>query len=281
MSACIRASECWVESLFQSWPQLYVEQACRGGSPIRHPDDVQAECGVRLPATVVIDCPTIAALAHHITALHQPGQAPATLAGLLTPRVLGSEVPALIALGPLHSCGRAGQGSSRGPGNLNGMNSSDAVGPVPLDRWDMELQADAHALSTAVMPRFGSFLVDPGSFDPAPFGLSSAEAALMDPQQRLLLECIAEASPAHSVSNTRPQTGTQASVSPAVSRSDNAARTAVGVFVGIASSDYSGLLQRHTSAGGFHATACAPSVASGRLSFAFGFGGPSVSVGAL
>ena len=128
-------------------------------------------------------------------------------------------------------------------------------------------------------PRFGAYLAAPGDFDPAVFGLASAEAALIDPQQRLLLECIAEATIAHHPAADSTQRMAEAQSGFPAAPGDG--RISTGVFVGNASSDYGGLLLRHTAAGGFHATACAPSLASGRLSFAFGLGGPSVSIGAL
>jgi acyl transferase domain-containing protein len=105
------------------------------------------------------------------------------------------------------------------------------------------------------------------AFDATAFGVSAPEAALMDPQQRLLLEAAAELlSP--------PPLAADASSSPALS-------SALGVYVGIASSDYVSLVKAATSAGApgaFHATANAPSVASGRLAFAFGLQGPAISV---
>ena len=157
------------------------------------------------------------------------------------------------------------------------------MGLVPLERWDIEPRRDTAFLNDARMPpRFGAYLANPGDFDPPVFGLSSAEVALIDPQQRLLLECIAEAMVAHrlTASSTQPAAEALRSFSAAASRGDQAAGASTGVFVGIASSDYGALLQRHTVAGGLHATGCSPSLASGRLSFAFGFGGPSISIGA-
>lgn len=47
---------------------------------------------------------------------------------------------------------------------------------------------------------------------------------------------------------------------------------------GIASSDYGSLVARHAERGVYHATSSALSVACGRLSYAFGLRGPSVSI---
>ena len=53
-----------------------------------------------------------------------------------------------------------------------------------------------------------------------------------------------------------------------------AAAGSVGVYVGIASSDYGGLVDRYSQApGAYHATANAVSVAPGRVSFTLGLTG--------
>lgn len=70
---------------------------------------------------------------------------------------------------------------------------------------------------------------DAASFDAAAFGLSYNEAALMDPQQRLLLEAAAEAL----------WTGGDA----------RAHRPDLGVYVGIAASDYGSLVKAATAPG--------------------------------
>ena len=240
---------------------------------------MQADFGVRLPATVVIDCPTTAALAQHITALHQPGTAAATPARAALAQPHGSGAPVMVAVTSLISCGAA----TRQPTLCSNIAGADAVRLVPLDRWDIEPRTGAPSLSdTHIPPRFGAYLPDASAFDPPVFGLSSAEATLIDPQQRLLLECVAEAQSAHTLAVSSTQHAIEAlSGFPAAAGHGGPAGISTGVFVGIASSDYGGLLVRHTVAGGFHATACAPSLASGRLSFAFGFGGPSASIGAL
>ena len=251
---------------------------------------MQADFGVRLPATVIIDCPTIAALAEHIASLHHHGQAQSTRCIRPSLRHTASGHSPALAIGPVVSCGQPQTQQILGSRhNLDdGRAALDAVGLTPLDRWDVELEAvtAGRSLGGSVVapPRFGAFISCPGVFEPAPFGLSTAEAALMDPQQRLLLDCVAEAAFAAS-SELGVDAGAclatcNAGVTAAATlRAGGNGHASSGVFVGIASSDYGTLLRQHTSAGSFHATACAPSVASGRVSFTFGFGGPSISVG--
>ena len=148
-----------------------------------------------------------------------------------------------------------------------------AITEVPRDRWDVLQTWDPDGLDPVLaVGKWGGFLDGADCFDPLFFGIAPAEAALMDPQQRLLLECVAEAV----ASDCGSESG---AFDPLVI--PPAARLLVGVYVGIASSDYGSMLQQHTAAGAFHATSCAPSVACGRLSYTFDFTGPSISVGAF
>ena len=117
---------------------------------------------------------------------------------------------------------------------------------------------NAHANSSP--PRFSSFLEGVDRFDAAAFGLSEAEALLIDPQQRLLLEAAGEAL--------------------ALASASAGVTAGAGVYVGITSTEYAQLAQRHArgftpySATGFLTT----SVAAGRLSYTFGLRGPSLPV---
>jgi acyl transferase domain-containing protein len=78
------------------------------------------------------------------------------------------------------------------------------------------------------LARFGAFLLNVSSVDAALLGLSALEAQLMDPQQRLLMETTAELVLAGSHRNLG---------------------SSLGVYVGIASSDYGTLVKQHTAAG--------------------------------
>jgi acyl transferase domain-containing protein len=52
----------------------------------------------------------------------------------------------------------------------------------------------------------------------------------------------------------------------------------LAITAGVASSDYGTLVAYHADKGAFHATSNAISVACGRLSYSFGFSGPSISI---
>ncbi len=80
--------------------------------------------------------------------------------------------------------------------------------------------------------RFAAFLPDAAGFDSAAFGISATEATLMDPQQRLLLETSAE---------VLSQSG----------RGRQAERR-VGVYVGVASSEYGAVVKSSTKPGEIH-----------------------------
>ena len=140
----------------------------------------------------------------------------------------------------------------------------DAIRPVPADRWDADALYDPDpAAPGKLYTRLGGFLDDVSGFDPVFFGLAPREAAHMDPQQRLLLEVAWEALedaglPIAALSGTR-----------------------TGVFVGLASSDYSHLLIEHSGLSDIDAyvlTGNAPNVAAGRLAYVLGLHGPALAV---
>ena len=130
----------------------------------------------------------------------------------------------------------------------------DAISDFPADRgWDE---------GGASYTRRGGFLYDSVGFDAGFFGISPREAVVMDPQQWLLLECAWQAFE-------------DAGIDPATLRGSD-----TGVFAGVIS-QYDGPRLREGDAGdagGFGLTGGMASVASGRVSYAFGLEGPAVSV---
>ncbi|NUH44384.1 polyketide synthase docking domain-containing protein, partial [Streptomyces samsunensis] len=127
--------------------------------------------------------------------------------------------------------------------------------------WDVEglFDADPSRAGKSYTDR-GGFLHGAGLFDAGFFGISPREALAMDPQQRLLLEVSWEALE-------------RAGIDPGTLKGSD-----VGVFSGVITQGYGMRGETPPELGGYLATGVVSSVASGRVSYVFGFEGPSVSV---
>ncbi|WP_433732451.1 SDR family NAD(P)-dependent oxidoreductase [Nocardia sp. CA-129566] len=125
----------------------------------------------------------------------------------------------------------------------------DTTGELPVDRgWDIEGIYDPEpGKAGKTYTRQGGFLYSAADFDADFFGISPNEATMMDPQQRLLLETSWEALERSGVDLVSLR------------------GSSTGVFTGMTFHDYP-------------ANANSGSIASGRVSYVFGFEGPSVTV---
>ncbi|WP_234305892.1 non-ribosomal peptide synthetase/type I polyketide synthase [Nocardiopsis alba] len=211
---------------------------------------------IRLESTCIIDHPEPMALVEEIRRTLDPPDRAREPA----PRPSPSPAPAASG-GPVAIVGMG----MRLPGGIDDrrrlwdvlIEKTDVVEPIPEDRWAQSSLDTAEVTTTQ-----GGYLRDVDRFDPAFFGISPSEAELIDPQQRLLLELTWEAFE-------------DAGLDP------YAAGTAgrVGTFVGIYNNDYRQVGQDlGYSHEAYTYTGNMANAAAGRISYTFGFRGPSMAI---
>jgi rifamycin polyketide synthase modules 1, 2 and 3 len=219
--------------------------------------------GLQLPATLVFDHPTPAAVARYLLTETSPTSQAAA----------GRAVRAPVATGPRAALDEAiavvGIGC-RFPGGADSpeafwellLSGRNAVTEVPADRWDVDAFYDPDPdVPYRTYARHGAFVGDVRGFDAALFGITPREAAAIDPQHRLLLE-------------TAWHALEHANIAP-----DSLRDSPTGVFVGIGNSDYS-MLAVHSGIplDAYSATGLASNFAANRVSFSLGLQGPSMVV---
>ncbi|WP_370340315.1 SDR family NAD(P)-dependent oxidoreductase [Catenulispora sp. MAP5-51] len=229
-------------------------------------DRLDAATGLSLPAALVFNQPTPAAVIHalreELIGADQPTHttAPTTAAAATATTTTTTDEPiAIIGIG------------CRYPGGVRdaealwqiARDGIDAVTDFPTTRgWDLPALFDPEpGVPGKTYTRHGGFLHDADAFDADFFGVSPREAAAMDPQQRLMLETAWEAVE-------------RAGLDPETLRGSD-----TGVFIGAMAQDYGPRL--HEAAGGHEGyllTGGSTSVASGRIAYALGLQGPAVTV---
>lgn len=160
----------------------------------------------------------------------------------------------------------------RYPGGINGpedfwqvlANGIDCITETPPSRWDTyRFYRSNKEIPGTLLQKWGGYIDGADEFDPAFFGITPREAVYMDPQQRKLLEVTWEAL----------EDGGQ---KPAA-----LAGEAVGVFIGAFTADYK-IIQfsgnYHDNLAAHTSTGVMMTMVSNRISYAFDFKGPSLSI---
>ncbi|MBG86586.1 MAG: hypothetical protein CMO80_06765 [Verrucomicrobiales bacterium] len=220
---------------------------------------LERDLGFELPTTLIFDYPTPAALLGHLSDKLFSGNAPVRSAKPASIEQTANEPIAIVGM------------SCRFPGDVNNpiefweflTEGRDGIGLAPADRWDVDaFHSDTSGEPGKIITKVGGFLDNLDQFDASFFSITPKEAATMDPQQRLLLEGSWEAM-------------THAGVTP-----EDWSGEPIGVFVGISGQDYSRRLmdRPREEIDAYLATGNSHSVAAGRLSYTFGFTGPSFAV---
>jgi acyl transferase domain-containing protein/surfactin synthase thioesterase subunit/acyl carrier protein len=138
----------------------------------------------------------------------------------------------------------------------------DAVQEIPSERWAVDAYYDANpAAPDKTHQRHAALLDNIHAFDPLFFSISPAEAAEMNPSQKLTLELVWEAIERSAMPHTQVQ-GTHA-----------------GVYVGNIWSDFEHYRKhRHARVTPHSAVGQSANIIANRVSFAFGFTGPSMVI---
>ncbi|MEW1725181.1 SDR family NAD(P)-dependent oxidoreductase, partial [Streptomyces sp. NPDC093109] len=233
---------------------------------------LSAASGLRLPATMVFDYPTVGALADHLLVellgadtADTADTAEAADAAHTADGTGASLPPGSLADDPVVIVGM----SCRYPGGIASpedlwrlvTEGADVVSDFPANRgWDLDglFHPDPEHSGTSYS-RSGGFLYDAAEFDPEFFGMSPREAMATDAQQRLLLEASWEAIE-------------RAGIDPHALRDSR-----TGVFAGVMYNAY-GTALTGKEFEGFQGQGSALNVASGRISYTFGFEGPAMTV---
>ncbi|HEX5853556.1 MAG TPA: type I polyketide synthase, partial [Solirubrobacteraceae bacterium] len=211
---------------------------------------------LRLPASLVFDYPTCESVAGYLLERLR-GEAPSGRTTTRARAVVEGDPVVVVGMGCRFP------GGVRSPGGLWDLvvSGRDAVSVFPDDRgWDLEglYDADPERLGTTYA-REGGFVDGVDLFDAGFFSISPREAKAMDPQQRLILEASWEALES-------------AGIDPERLRGSH-----TGVFAGAMTYDY-GRGSEEAAADGFSMSSLGGSVISGRVSYSFGFQGPSMTI---
>ncbi|MFI0479612.1 SDR family NAD(P)-dependent oxidoreductase [Actinomadura sp. 9N215] len=227
---------------------------------------LNALTGLTLPATVVFEFPTVAALGEHLLETLTAQSSPSPAAGT-EPETASAVVAEAVDDDPVVIVGMGCRfpGGVESPEDLWDLVAEgvDATGDFPGDRgWDVEglFDPDPDRRGRSYTRR-GGFLSHAGEFDAGFFGLSPREALATDPQQRLLLQVVWESLE-------------RAGIDPTSLKDTDTA-----VFIGAMYDDYGTRLKTAPEdLEGLLLAGTESSVASGRIAYVLGLGGRALTV---
>ncbi|QNJ43592.1 SDR family NAD(P)-dependent oxidoreductase [Streptomyces buecherae] len=228
-----------------------------------HPRQAAELAGPRTPAPAPA---AQAAQAAEPTAERAPVALPANWSRAFTGPATASAPPAPEAGGGLDIAivglaGRYAQADDMAQFWTNLRSGRDSVTEIPADRWDHTPYLTAGtSRQERTYARWGGFVDEAASFDSLFFNISPGEAEVMDPQERIFLECVHHALEDAGYSR-RSLTG-----------------QAVGVYVGVMYEEYQLYAAQQQVRGEMVTlTGSAASIAN-RVSYQYGFHGPSLAV---
>jgi acyl transferase domain-containing protein/NADPH:quinone reductase-like Zn-dependent oxidoreductase len=217
-------------------------------------NQLQNAVGADVPSTLMFDHPTARELAAH---LREDVSSETFCSASFTTRPLPSAASEVAIVGSSVSL-PAGVASTTDALHVVAC-GHDAVGEVPVTRWEMAFMSTTPEL-VRDRSRHGGFMSGVEGFANAVFAISLAEAESMDPQQRLILESGYEALHA-SCKNRAMLSG-----------------SLTGVFLGIAAIEFAQMLASSPAGSSVYAaTGAALSIAAGRSSYILGLHGPCAS----
>lgn len=193
-------------------------------------------------STIMFDFPTPRDLLRQLSPATQ-SRDPITLRSPMRPEVHSPSTLAICGI----SCRLPGQTDLEPESFFESLCSKlDSVSSVP-DAWTTKT-------------RHAAFISDhfAETFDPAYFGINTAEAVAMDPMQRLLLEV-----------------GHEALVEAGVLASASQSHERIGVFIGMCNNEW---VRGKDGSSPYVSTGSAQSIAANRLSFSLGLRGPSMVI---
>lgn len=220
-------------------------------------DQLSGLLGIRLPATLLFDYPTIEKLAAHLLEKYMSEGAKKTKKTQIR-HIKTNEPIAVIGM------------SCRFPGGADNpekfwellKGEKSGIGPIKKDRWAIDewYDPDPDALGKMYI-KDGGFIENIEEFDASFFGISTQEAKTIDPQERLMLETCWEAlENAHKTKEALRDSNT-------------------GVYFGIIGTEY----QSHVfgvaeDINMYSALGTAHSAVVGRISYWLGLNGPNFPV---